>query len=65
MMPKQCLITILTVKVGFIFLRLRGGMKLFYKSNQSKTSLIDVDPQLTVMQLKMKIAEKEGIPVPH
>ena len=48
-----------------LVLRLRGGMKLFYKSNQSKTSLIDVDPQLTVMQLKMKIAEKEGIPVPH
>ncbi len=47
-----------------LVLRLRGGMKLFYKSSQSKTSIIDVDPNLTVLQLKMKIAEKEGIPVP-
>ncbi len=46
-----------------LVLRLRGGMKLFFKSAQSKLATVDVDPNMTVLQFKRQVTELEGIPV--
>lgn len=47
-----------------LVLRLRGGMKFFLKGGSNfPTKPLDVDTSMTVLQLKMKICELEGIPV--
>ena len=38
-------------------------MQLFIKTLTGKTLLIDIDPSQTIMDLKQKVFDKDGIPV--
>ena len=45
-----------------LVLRLRGGMQIFVKTLTNKTITLDVKGEDTVLDLKEKIQDKEGIP---
>jgi ubiquitin C len=45
-----------------LVLRLRGGTQIFVKTLTGKTITIEVDPNDTILSVKTKIEEKEGIP---
>jgi ubiquitin C len=46
-----------------LVLRLRGGMQIFVKTLTGKTITVDVESSESVLSLKEKINNKEGIPV--
>jgi ubiquitin C len=43
-------------------LRLRGGMQIFVKTLTGKTVALETDPSESILRLKEKIQDKEGIP---
>eukprot|EP01130_Rhizamoeba_saxonica_P008362 TRINITY_DN337_c0_g1_i4.p1 TRINITY_DN337_c0_g1~~TRINITY_DN337_c0_g1_i4.p1 ORF type:complete len:152 (-),score=41.15 TRINITY_DN337_c0_g1_i4:53-508(-) len=45
-----------------LVLRLRGGLQIKVKTLTGKTISIDVEPEDTVLRMKERVEEKEGIP---
>jgi len=43
-------------------MRLKGGMQLYVKTLTGKTICIDVEPSNTILEVKGKVLDKEGIP---
>ena len=46
-----------------LVLRLRGGMQIFVKTLTGRTITVDIEGSDSILQLKRKVQEKEGIPV--
>ena len=46
----------------WLFMRLKGGMQLYVKTLTGKTICIDVEPSNTILEVKGKVLDKEGIP---
>ena len=46
-----------------LVLRLRGGMQIFVKTLSGKTITLDIEANDSILQLKQRVQDKEGIPV--
>lgn len=44
-----------------LILRLRGGMQIFVKTLTGKQFTLDVEPNDSIMKVKLKIRDHEGI----